>query len=425
MRQDAAAVDVNLVANGHVVTENSHILETGPATDGAVPANNRRLDPSVVLDLGALEQDASLQADAVTDDDIRANGDIRAYSAVLSNLGRGVNHDVAAVDVGLGRRGQLLAALLGEGGEVQAGAAEEVFGLANVHPEALEVERVQLVVGNHGGECLLLDGRGAELDALQHRGVEDVHAGVDAVADELDGFLDEAVDAGGVVGLVDNDTVLGRLLDLGDDNGALIAVGLVELEELLEGIVADDVGVEDEEGRVILAEDALSKLEGAGGVEGLRLNGELNVDVVFLLVLNGRAYAISLDVHYHWRGNGEGMLRWRGGGPKAWYSEWAGEKGKGGSEGSKGVMCRTHLGQELFHDFWAVVDGKDNVGHASGDESLDLVHNHGLVAELHQRLGERQGLDGAAHWSVDVRECERCAADGSPSIPLHPPQCGR
>lgn len=49
--QDAATVDVDLVANGDIVTENSHVLETGPAADGAVPANNRRLDPCVVLDL--------------------------------------------------------------------------------------------------------------------------------------------------------------------------------------------------------------------------------------------------------------------------------------------------------------------------------------------------------------------------------------
>lgn len=63
-------------------------------------------------------------------------------------------------------------------------------------------------------------------------------------------------------------------------------------------------------------------------------------------------------------------------------------------------MCRTHLSQELFHNLWAVVDGEDNVGNASGDESLDLMHNHGLVAELNERLGERQGLDGVAQWSV-------------------------
>jgi hypothetical protein len=90
-----------------------------------------------------------------------------------------------------------------------------------------------------------------------------------------------------VAGLVHHDTVLGRLLDLGDDNSALAAVLLVEFGELLEGVVAGDVGVEDEEGRVVLAQDALGKLERASGAEGLCLDGELDLDVVLLLVLRG------------------------------------------------------------------------------------------------------------------------------------------
>jgi hypothetical protein len=28
------------------------------------------------------------------------------------------------------------------------------------------------------------------------------------------------------------------------------------------------------------------------------------------------------------------------------------------------------------------------------------MHDHGLVAELNERLGERQGLDGVAQWLV-------------------------
>jgi hypothetical protein len=56
-----------------------------------------------------------------------------------------------------------------------------------------------------------------------------------------------------VAGLVDNDTVLGRLLDLCDNNCALVAVLLVELSELGEGVLAGNVGVEDEERRVVLS----------------------------------------------------------------------------------------------------------------------------------------------------------------------------
>jgi hypothetical protein len=85
--------------------------------------------------------------------------------------------------------------------------------------------------------------------------------------------------------LVDNDTVLGRLLDLGNDDCTLVSVAAVEIKELGERVVADDIGVEDEEWRVILCEDLLRELQGTGGVEGLGLNGELDVDTVLLLVL--------------------------------------------------------------------------------------------------------------------------------------------
>lgn len=285
VREDAATVDVDLVANCHIVTQDCHVLETSPSADSAVPANNGGLDPGVILDLGSAEQHTSLQTDTVTNNNIGANSDVGSDSAVLANLGRGVNHDVATVDEGLGGRSELLATPLGERGEVQACAAEEVLGLTDVHPEALEVERVQLVVLDHGGEGLLLDGSRAELDTVEDGGVEDVHAGVDAVADELDGLLDESVDQRAVAGLVDNDTILGGLLDLGDDDGTLVSVASVEGQEVLEGVVADDVRVEDEEGRVVLGEDRLGELQGSGSVERLRLDRELNVDVVLFLVL--------------------------------------------------------------------------------------------------------------------------------------------
>lgn len=57
-----------------------------------------------------------------------------------------------------------------------------------------------------------------------------------------------------------------------------------------------------------------------------------------------------------------------------------------------GSSRRVYLGQELLHNLRAVVDGQDNVGDARSDESLDLVDNHGLVAELDERLGEGKGL---------------------------------
>jgi hypothetical protein len=51
-----------------------------------------------------------------------------------------VDQDISAVDVRLRGRSKILAAHLGEMREVQAGSAEEILGLTNVHPETLKVE---------------------------------------------------------------------------------------------------------------------------------------------------------------------------------------------------------------------------------------------------------------------------------------------
>lgn len=176
------------------------------------------------------------------------------------------------MDEALRRLAKQLRLLLSQGGEVQTGTSQEILGLTNVHPETLQVKGVQLTVADNGGEGLLLDrGRAVLLDAAEDRSVEHVDTGIDAVADELDGLLDEAVDAGGVVRLVDDDTVLGGLLNLGDNNSALLAVSLVEVGKLLEGEFAGDIGVENEEGLVVLSQDLLSELQRTSRAEGLGL----------------------------------------------------------------------------------------------------------------------------------------------------------
>lgn len=85
--QDGTAIDVNLIANGDVVTENSDILQTRPLANSAVPANNGRLDPGMVLDAAVLEQHTPLQADTITNDNVGANCDIGTNTAVLANFG--------------------------------------------------------------------------------------------------------------------------------------------------------------------------------------------------------------------------------------------------------------------------------------------------------------------------------------------------
>lgn len=180
---------------------------------------------------------------------------------------------------------QQLGVLLLEGGEVKAGSAQEILRLSDVHPVALEVERVELSISTHSWESLLLDGCWAELDAAENGWVENVYTGVNAVSDELDWLLDEAINARLVVWLVNNDTVFRWLLDLGDNDGSLVSMGLVECGEVGEWVVADNVGVEHEEWLVVLAENLLSELEWASGSEWLGLDGECDLNVILLLVL--------------------------------------------------------------------------------------------------------------------------------------------
>jgi hypothetical protein len=194
VREDGTAVDVDFIANGDVIAENSYVLETRPLTDGAVPANNGRLDPGVVLDAAVLQQNAALETDTIANDNVGANCDVGTNAAVLANLRGLIDHNVTAVDVWLVGGDQELGVLALQRREVQACAGEEVLGLSNIHPEALKVEGVQASILADGGESLLLDGGRAKLDALEDAGVEDVDTGVDAVTNKLDGLLDETVD---------------------------------------------------------------------------------------------------------------------------------------------------------------------------------------------------------------------------------------
>jgi len=344
-------VAVNLVANGHVVTQDGDVLETCPSAYCAVPSNNRALHPCVLLDLAVLEKNRALQTHTLANLDIRSNDHVGANLAVLANFCSRVDHDITTVDVGLAGGGKKVASMLGEGGQVEASAGEEVLGLANVHPEALEVEAVKLAVLDDRRESLLLNGGRAQLDAVQDGGVENVDTRVDAVSDELNGLLDETVDARRVIGLVNNNAVLARLLDLCDNNGALLAVSLVESRQFLEGVFANDVGVEDEEGRIVLAEDLFCQLERASGAQWLGLDGEFDVHAVLFLVLL----------------------------------------------------------ESFGHDLGAVVDGEDDVGHTSSSQSLDLVDNHRSVAELDKGFGEGEG-ERAQAGAEATDENEGCIA---------------
>lgn len=120
-----------------------------------------------------------------------------------------------------------------------------------------------------------------------------------------------------------HDTIFGGFFDLGDDDGALVAVGFVELGELFKRVVADDVGVENKERGAVFAESLFGKFEWAGGAEGFGFDGEFDVDVVLFRVLVKEGVSVRLTC------------------PGAWTP----------ASGAR------YLFQRLLHDVWSVVDG--------------------------------------------------------------------
>ena len=117
-----------------------------------------------------------------------------------------------------------------------------------------------------------------EFNAVKHFGTEYVHAGVDFVGDEFLRFLDEASDATSV--FVEDHAVLWRFLHLGNTNGALAAVRLVERNHLREGEVADYVRVKYEEGLVGgRHQQCPGESQGSGRPKRLRFQREQQLDL--------------------------------------------------------------------------------------------------------------------------------------------------
>lgn len=96
--EDRAAIDIDLIRDGNIVAEDRDVLQPRPATNAAVPSNNGAFDPCMVLDLATTQQNAALETHAITNDNIRSNGDIGSDTAVLSNLRRRMNKNITAVD---------------------------------------------------------------------------------------------------------------------------------------------------------------------------------------------------------------------------------------------------------------------------------------------------------------------------------------
>jgi len=94
----------------------------------------------------------------------------------------------------------------------------------------LQFHRKELALFGHAGEDLLLDRGRFKLNAVKNLGVEDVRACVDFVGHKHRRLLDKALDLIRA-GLVDDDTILAGLVDLGHEDRAFLAVVFVELRE--------------------------------------------------------------------------------------------------------------------------------------------------------------------------------------------------
>jgi len=286
MRAHDCIGDDTLSSNSNISAEEA-LRHMRPGLDMGAPANDGVLDKSVVRDNGVLHEGAVGKASTVTNNHVRADNNIGADLAVSTNLGSGVNDDVAD-DVLALREG--LGLVDGERSEVELGSEEEILGLADVHPVAVESHGIEVLVDDHGGEDLALDGDSDGLrvgfgNEVKDGLVEEVNTGVDLVGGEvlrtLLRLLEELLDE--TVLLEDDETILGRVFDRGDENGALTLVRLVEVEHLRQGELAGDIRVEHEEGLVVLHEEVTSKTKGTSGTKGLILNGEGNLNLELLL----------------------------------------------------------------------------------------------------------------------------------------------
>jgi hypothetical protein len=175
----------------------------------------------------------------------------------------------------------------------------------DIKPKVIfEWQTVQFLFLGHLREDLLLNHAKALRDAVEHRQVEQVNAGIDLVADEVGRLFHKGLHFSLRLGHDDPESA--RIFDSREHNGGLAAILLMEGLELLERIVADDVAVEDEKESllVVLPQNLLCELEGAGRAQGDLLLGVGDFDVILLLErLEGVPDVVRLvvdcDDHFH------------------------------------------------------------------------------------------------------------------------------
>mmetsp|Transcript_22634 Transcript_22634/g.27999 ORF Transcript_22634/g.27999 Transcript_22634/m.27999 type:complete len:369 (-) Transcript_22634:191-1297(-) len=290
VRQNFDASQARLVLDLHVFARASHRRQAAPAAHSVLPSNDGVSDDRVGLKSGLVENSGIFDAHTRANLAASADDDVGSELRRRVNLGRLVDDDAAGTDKG--------AALFGEGANIHALAANVVGGLPDVHPVAGQLHLVELLLRGHRWENFPLDRCRAILDSVDYVQVEDVKARIDLVADIDLGLLDEALDL--AVFLGDDDAVACGVFHLGNDDGALVPVALMESHQLVERVLADHIRVEHEEEAtlVVAPEDALGELDGASSAQRLVLERDRDLNAILALVVgDGRHHDIGLVVY--------------------------------------------------------------------------------------------------------------------------------
>jgi len=111
--------------------------------------------------------------------------------------------------------------------------------LSNVHPVTWEDHLVDLLFIRHFWEDLSLDGGRPVLNSINHSGIEEVQTCIDFVRDKYRWFLNELLDL--IVIVSDDHAIFCWVFNLGYHDGTFTTVRLVELDHLVQRVVADDV----------------------------------------------------------------------------------------------------------------------------------------------------------------------------------------
>lgn len=250
--QQTSSLQHAVVPAHDALLDHRPVLDHAPAHDGAV------LDHTVVADAHAL-------ADHHVGTDLARRANLHRWMLRLSHALQRYNQHIALDALSLNELAaiHLLLALANEV-KIERSASHVVFRLSDVHPEAVQDNRVQLLVLSHEREYVSLDGRGLVLcvsaiahpygNSLQDGRSEHVNARVDVVADVLLRLLDKAINQAlymkrkqHAYRFIGNDhTVLRRIRDGSHlrlrsrereySDGALLSVLLMELKELLQRV---------------------------------------------------------------------------------------------------------------------------------------------------------------------------------------------